>query len=274
MGLISRVSSRTYRESNNTVPEMLVTRALRFGLSRPAAAYAYQSERLEDWQNFKMPNAPYQDMGPLPPPPATTSDAGKTRLVYLQESYFKLLEPKLGYTGGYTLFWGAILTGLSKEWLIMGPEMYWLGAASVLYYFLFKNVAGPFIDREDVIYHDVRSKKINEWKQYKVSLAESEIDGIARLKEQTEGLAMIQEQRKVNLDLALDAEHMNRQADLVEAVKKRLDYQVAVNNAERDAHAKHMIKWIDAEVNAAIAKRSSKDDLTAAIAQLKSMAAK
>merc|ERR1712036_195273 len=254
MGLISRVSSRTYREPG----EMLVTRALRFGLARPVAAYAYQSDRLEDWQNFKMPNAPYQDMGPLPPPPATTSDAGKTRLVYLPESYFKLLEPKLGYTGGYTLFWGAILTGISKEWLIMGPEMYWLGAASVFYYFLFKNVAAPFIDREDVIYHDVRSKKINERKQYKVSLAESEIDGIARLKEQTEGLAMVQEQRKTNLAMALDAEYMNRQADLAAAVKKRLDFQVAMKNAEREAQSKHMIEWIDAEVKAAIAKRSAK----------------
>merc|ERR1711879_623140 len=105
---------------------------------------------------------------------------------------------------------------------------------SVFYYFLFKNVAGPFIDREDVIYHDVRSKKINEWKQYKVSLAESEI----------EGLAMVQEQRKVNLQLALDAEHMNRQADLVEAVKKRLDFQVNLANAEREAHSKHMLSWV------------------------------
>ena len=33
-----------------------------------------------------------------------------------------------------------------------------------------------------------------------------------------------------------------------------------------------MIAWIDREVNEAIAKRSSKDDLNAAIAQLKSMA--
>jgi len=252
---------------------MLVTRALRFGLSRPVAAYAYQSDRLEDWQNFKMPNAPYQDMGPLPPPPAVQSDSSKTRVGgFLPESYFKLLEPKLGYTGGYTLFWGGLLTALSKEWLIMGPEAYWLGAAAIFYSYLFKHVAGPFIDREDVIYHDVRDKKINEWKAYKMSLAESEIDGIARLKEQTEGLAMVQEQRKVNLQLALDAEYMNRQADLAAAVKKRLDYHVNLANAEREARTKHMLTWVSSEVESALAKRDPKDDLKAAIAQLKSMA--
>merc|ERR1711981_904818 len=255
MGLISRVSSRTYRNWRRLIRVML-SRALRFGLGRTTTSvrtYA-AAGRLDDWENFKMPGAPYADMGPLPPAPAKLDDAGKTRMTYISESYFKLLEGKLGYTGPYTLLFGGLLTALSKEWLILGPEMFWAASAAVFY--------------------SLREQRVSSWKEYEVGLVSSEIDGIARLKEQTAGLAMIQEQRKVNLDLALDAEHMNRQADLVEAVKKRLDYQVAVNNAERDAHAKHMIKWIDAEVNAAIAKRSSKDALAAAIAQLKSMAAK
>jgi hypothetical protein len=254
----------------------MLSRALRFGLGRTTTSvrtYA-AAGRLDDWENFKMPGAPYADMGPLPPAPAKLDDAGKTRMTYISESYFKLLEGKLGYTGPYTLLFGGLLTALSKEWLILGPEMFWAASAAVFYSFVFNGGVAAFMDREGTVFYDLREQRVSSWKEYKVGLVSSEIDGIARLKEQTAGLAMIQEQRKVNLDLALDAEHMNRQADLVEAVKKRLDYQVAVNNAERDAHAKHMIKWIDAEVNAAIAKRSSKDDLAAAIAQLKSMAAK
>jgi len=253
----------------------MLSRALRFGLGRTTTSvrtYA-AAGRLDDWENFKMPGAPYADMGPLPPAPAKLDDAGKTRMTYISESYFKLLEGKLGYTGPYTLLFGGLLTALSKEWLILGPEMFWAASAAVFYSFVFNGGVAAFMDREGTVFYDLREQRVSSWKEYKVGLVSSEIDGIARLKEQTAGLAMIQEQRKVNLELALDAEHMNRQADLVEAVKKRLDYQVAVNNAERDAHAKHMIKWIDAEVNAAIAKRSSKDDLTAAIAQLKSMAA-
>lgn len=254
----------------------MLSRALRFGLGRTTTSvrtYA-AAGRLDDWENFKMPGAPYADMGPLPPAPAKLDDAGKTRMTYISESYFKLLEGKLGYTGPYTLLFGGLLTALSKEWLILGPEMFWAASAAVFYSFVFNGGVAAFMDREGTVFYDLREQRVSSWKEYKVGLVSSEIDGIARLKEQTAGLAMIQEQRKVNLELALDAEHMNRQADLVEAVKKRLDYQVAVNNAERDAHAKHMIKWIDAEVNAAIAKRSSKDDLAAAIAQLKSMAAK
>merc|ERR1712032_1516832 len=126
-------------------------------------------------------------------------------------------------------------------------------------YQLIPNMAGPFVDREDTIQLELRNSHVKTWKDYKISLVKSEIDGINRLKEQTAGLTMIQEQRKNNLALALEAEHLNRKADLVSSIKKRLDYQVAVNSADRD-------------VNEAIAKRSSKDDLNAAIAQLKSMA--
>merc|ERR1712226_549038 len=247
MGLISRVSSRTYRNWRRLT--FMLSRALRFGLGRTTTSvrtYA-AAGRLDDWENFKMPGAPYADMGPLPPAPAKLDDAGKTRMTYISESYFKLLEGKLGYTGPYTLLFGGLLTALSKEWLILGPEMFWAASAAVFYSFVFNGGVAAFMDREGTVFYDLREQRVSSWKEYKVGLVSSEIDGIARLKEQTAGLAMIQEQRKVNLELALDA--------------------------ERDAHAKHMIKWIDTEVNAAIAKRSSKDDLTAAIAQLKSMAA-
>jgi len=232
----------------------------------------FHANRLDDWQNFKMPGAPYADMGPLPPPPAKQDVRGMTRLTFIPESYFQLLEPKIGHTGPYILLWGSLLTAFSKEWIPCTPETFWAMGAAVFYSYAINNLVAPWTDRDDVIYYDERHSRISAWTDYKVGLASSEIDGIARLKEQTGGLSLIQEQRRINLELASDAEHMNRQADLTDAVKKRLDYQVSLANAERDAMSKHMISWIDREVEAAISKRSAKDDLTAAIAQLKSMA--
>merc|ERR1711879_612292 len=112
-----------------------------------------------------------------------------------------------------------------------------MGMAAFTGYFMIPNMAAPFIDREDTIQVEHRERQLNAWKDYKIGLIKSEIDGIARLKEQTAGLAMVQEQRKNNIALALEAEHM--------------------------------ISWIDREVQAAIAKRSAKEDLSAAIEQLK-----
>lgn len=234
-----------------------------------------QLERIQDWQNFKMPFAPYEGMGPKPPTPMPNDEVpveAQTRMVFLPESYFKALEPKLGYSGGYTLFWGTCGFLASKEIVVMGPEIGWALAGAVVLGNLLNKGLFPYMDRESDMQILADEKRVQDWKEYKLSLVESEVDGIARLKEQASGLALVQEQRKNNLAMALEAEYINRQADLTEAVKKRLDYQVAVRNAERDAMSKHMISWIENEVQTAISKRSAAADLSAAINQLKSMA--
>lgn len=234
-----------------------------------------QLERVQDWQNFKMPFAPYEGMGPKPPTPLPTDEVpveAQTRMIFFPESYFKALEPRLGYSGGYTLFFGMCSFLASKEIVVMGPEIGWGIAGAVICGNLLTKGLFPWMDRESDMQLLADEKRIQDWKEYKLSLVESEVDGIARLKEQASGLALVQEQRKNNLAMALEAEYINRQADLTEAVKKRLDYQLAVNNAERDAQSKHMISWIEKEVQEAISKRSAAADLSAAINQLKSMA--
>jgi len=248
----------------------------------PAAELAAQKsgdysalDRVQDWQNFKMPFAPYEGSGPKPPnvlASDTVPVETQTRLVFLPETYFKALEPRLGYTGGYTLFWGFLGFLASKEYIIISPEVaigmvMWPVIGLILQRGLF-----PYLDREENMKVLADEKRVNDWKEYKMSLVESEVDGIARLKEQASGLALVQEQRKNNLAMALEAEYINRQADLTEAVKKRLDYQVALKNAEKDAMSKHMINWIENEVQTAIGKRSAAQDLNTAIQQLKSMA--
>jgi len=110
---------------------------------------------------------------------------GQTRMTYIPESYFKLLEGRLGHTGPYTLLWGGLITALSKEWLVLGPEMFWAISAAIFYSHVFNSVAAPFSDREDLLYWDIRNQRVEAWKSYKIGLASSEIDGIARLKEQT-----------------------------------------------------------------------------------------
>jgi len=241
-------------------------RALRFNLSRRNAAAA------ADWESFKMPGDVYAGMGPLPPPPAENSVEGCSRFTFVPETFFKLAESKLGYTGGYTLLWGSIAFMVSKEYLVMCPEIMWTVGTAGLFSAMWNNFLGPAFDRESYIHVVSNEDRINTWKSYKMDIAASEIDGVARLKEQTTGLGLIQQQRKNNLALALEAEYLNRQADLAAAVKKRLDYQVALTNAEREAQSKHMINWIEREVNEAISKRKPQDDLKSAITALKGMA--
>jgi|ERR1712154_377653 len=248
----------------------------------PAAELAAQKsgdysslDRVEDWQNFKMPFAPYEGMGPVNPPLQEIPVEQQTRMIWFPETYFKAMESKLGYSGGYSFIWGMLALTTSNQLIVaQAPEFLWFMVGSVVIGNLLKYGLFPWLDRENHQMQLAENARIQQWKEYKLSLAESEVDGIARLKEQAEGLNLIQEQRKTNIDLALKAEFMNRQADLTAAVKQRLDYQVALKNAEREAQSAHMIKWIESEVASAIAKRDSASDLKSAIAQLKAIGAK
>lgn len=229
--------------------------------------------QIHDWENYKSPFAPYEGQGPLPPVSSQIPIEAQYRLGFIPETYFKAMEARLGYSGGYTLLWGGLAALTSKEWITpAAPEFRWMFCGMVIYGAALHMGVFPYVERETMIKEMAQNDRMTKWKAYKMSLAESEVDGIARLKEQADGLKLIQDQRKNNLAMALEAEYTNRQADLTEQVKKRLDYHVAVKNAERDAQSKHMINWIENEVMTAISKRSPKEDLTAAIGQLKAMA--
>ena len=53
--------------------------------------------QLHDWENFKMPGAPYEGMGPLPPLPEY--DPALTRHYVIPEEWFEFLYPRTGATG-------------------------------------------------------------------------------------------------------------------------------------------------------------------------------
>lgn len=228
---------------------------------------------IEDIGKFEMPGEPYTGMGPVWLPPNGINEAGRTRLYIFPEKFFKLLEPKLGFTGGYSLLFGTMALMMSKEFFVIGSSQcvaitVTLGACT----HMLGRYITPWHDSYEKAEAELRHEMVDNWKAHKLSLVESEIDGVEKLKEQAKALPMIQEQRKNNITSSIEAEYMDRQADLVAAVKKNLDYHVSLKNAERDAMQKHMINWIEEQVNESISQQDPQADLDAAIGQLKAMA--
>merc|ERR1711990_727236 len=83
-------------------------------------------DRVEDWQNFKMPFAPYEGMGPVNPPLQEIPGECQTRMIWFPETYFKAMESKLGYSGVVLL--GPLLMNISSPRL---PNFFGLWSAQL-----------------------------------------------------------------------------------------------------------------------------------------------
>jgi hypothetical protein len=59
---------------------------------------------------------------------------------------------------------------------------------------------------------------------------------------------------------------------MYEAVKRRLDYQVALQNARKDFERTNMINWITNEVKKSITAKQEQDALQACLNQLRQIA--
>ncbi|CAK8683251.1 ATP synthase subunit b, mitochondrial-like [Clavelina lepadiformis] len=227
--------------------------------------------RLDDWENFKMPGAPYEGMGPLPPLP--DYDQNFTRHYVFPETWFQFLYPRTGATGTYTLLTGLAAMLVSKEYYIYSHDT-WYAAAFIIAFTTLNKAVGPFI--RDF----TESLRVDRLKAYDQVKAD-EMDGLIKTVDEikleqwrAKGQELINEARKTNLAMMLETEYINRQASVVEAVKRKLDYQVTVQKVDTELTQGHMVKWIEKKVMETITPETQKATLNACIAQLNTIASK
>ncbi|CAF1413952.1 unnamed protein product [Adineta ricciae] len=72
--------------------------------------------------------------------------------------------------------------------------------------------------------------------------------------------------------MALETAYRDRMRQMYEAVKRRLDYQVALQNARKDFERTNMINWITSEVKKSITSKQEQDALQSCLQQLRQIA--
>lgn len=231
-----------------------------------------RGETIVDWETFKMPGAPYDGMGPLPPKPMW--DPKLVRHYVIPEYWFQFLYPRTGLSGLYTLGAGFSAFLLSKEYYVICPETFTVPLNLFIAIYLGMKWYGPMA-RE--AYYKKLEGELDETFELKTSEIAKYNDMVENIKTD-QWRAQIQDlfndAKKINLDMMLETEFLQRQFAVASAVKNKLDYQVAVEKVDKELAQDHMVQWIEDKVMAKITPESQKLTLTACIKELNLISAK
>jgi len=130
---------------------------------------------------------------------------------------------------------------------------------------------GKYLDeRQDALIQRVWTNPVKDAKQqFSMQIEDLEKD-IWR----EDGQKYLFEAKRENVDLQLESMYRQRLAEVYQAVKKRLDYQVDIQTAQRRLQQQHMVQWIVDGVMAGITPQQEKDSLAKCLTDLKSLSAK
>lgn len=206
------------------------------------------------------------------PPRAMAETGPPTRLGFIPESWFQFLYDKTGVTGPYVLGVGTLTFLLSKEiWIIEHGFTHFI-SFWLLFYILAKKYGTSIGGYFDKVTDGVRER---HWdKPMKKTLAEAEavIKEAELMAWREEGQKYLFEAKRENVDLQIESVYRQRLAEVHQAVKKRLDYQMEVDSAKRRIQQQHMVQWIVDQVVKGISPQQERDSLAKCIQDLKLLA--
>lgn len=260
--------SRSLMQARCRLMTVHLTARIQCRSNTSAVATRPRDNVVAEWENFKMPLAPYEGMGPLPPMP--TWDPKCMRHYIFPEYWFEFLHPRTGITGPYVLGLGTAAFLFSKEFYIYTPETMVAGCLGLCMFVILRTF-GSSIKEGFQKSVDDRFDAIYRMKMDEIEHIEKQVEEINTEKWRSGLMEMYHDIKKSNLAMMLETEYANRTASLVGAVKKSLNYQVAVQQVDRDLAHSHMVQWIEDKVRKSITPDSQKKTLDVCIAKLNAM---
>jgi hypothetical protein len=234
----------------------------------PITESAFARPEVVDISTYKYPGNPsYPGLGPKAIPEQWETEE---RCVHycIPKTFHEFLSAKLGQTGIYTIFGGGTIAFLSKETLVPHVET----KTGVVFFFAVAaiNMLGGNIVREkfEEEYTNIYDK-FYACKEHDIAAYTEIVGKYKDAQDQAQGQALFNQQKLTNLALMLETEYLQRQNSLVDSVTKKLNYQVAVQNALEDQEKNHMINWIESQVNAEVAKIDQDEMIRVCVDNLK-----
>ncbi|XP_063153508.1 ATP synthase F(0) complex subunit B1, mitochondrial [Candoia aspera] len=208
-----------------------------------------------------------QHLAPVPSLPET---GGKVRHGIIPEEFFQFLYPKTGVTGPYMLATGLTLYLLSKEIYVINHET--ISGAVVLSLVIYGiKKYGPavaaFADRR-------MAEELASYEDLKKAYIARCQEGIENEKKQQwriEGHHYLFDAKRNNIAVILETNYRERLLTASREVKKKLDYQVALQQLKRHMERDHMINWVEQSVWRSITAQQEKESIAKCILDLKAL---
>ncbi|NXF10578.1 AT5F1 synthase, partial [Smithornis capensis] len=208
-----------------------------------------------------------RSLAPLPPLP---EKGGEVRHGLIPEEFFQFLYPKTGVTGPYMLGTGLILYLLSKEIYVVNHET--VAGACILAVIIYavKKFGGDVAAFADKL----NEEKIAQASAVKNEAMQSLQNAIEEEKKEqwrVEGRTYLFDAKRNNVAMLLETNYRERLMMVYNEVKKRLDYQVALQNLRRQKEQDHMINWVEKNVVQSITPQQQKESIAKCILDLKAL---
>uniref|UniRef100_I3J2J5 ATP synthase subunit b n=2 Tax=Oreochromis TaxID=8139 RepID=I3J2J5_ORENI len=209
-----------------------------------------------------------QSLAPVPPLP---EKGGKVRHGFIPEELFQLLYPKTGVTGPYMLGAGLLLYMLSKEIYVINHETFAAASIGAVIIYGVKKF-GPSVAAFADKLNEEKVAKAQEVKDVAMSSLAQAIEDEKKEQWRVEGRAMLFDAKRNNVAMLLETNYRERVHMVTNEVKRRLDYQIALQDLNRRLEQEHMINWVEKSVISSITPQQEKESIAKCITDLKVLA--
>ncbi|XP_060087218.1 ATP synthase F(0) complex subunit B1, mitochondrial [Heteronotia binoei] len=206
-----------------------------------------------------------QHLAPVPPLPET---GGKIRHGIIPEEFFQFLYPKTGVTGPYMLGTGLLLYLLSKEIYVVNHEtLSGICIVGIIIYGI-KKYGGNVAAFADKLIEE-KVSNLTAVKNSMINDLEKAIENEKKEQWRVEGRHYLFDTKRNIVAMLLQSNYRERLLTVYSDVKKRLDYQVAMQHFIRHMEQEHMIRWVEQNVRKSITAQQEKESIAKCISDLK-----
>ncbi|CAG0896268.1 unnamed protein product [Cyprideis torosa] len=203
----------------------------------------------------------------------TISLCAQVVLHFIPRSWFEFLYPKTGVSGGWVFLGGFLNFLLSKEWWVIEHEFYNGLSLLIIIYVAYTRFWPKAVEWGEEK-QQLEVKKRRYIQEGNMEILRERLNDEKRIQEEARSQSMLFDAKRENVALQLETVFRQRQMEVFDQVKRRLDFQVEVQNAEGRIKQQHMVNWIVSQVQKALTPDLEKKALQQCLVDLKGLAAK